>query len=157
MKRRNITTALFILMTFSMLTLALPQVQAQEQSQQQDKTGTNPVNFQRDIWIYNEYSWLNSKGDGNQNLTTIEFRSPFAGGKWQFRTRVRASNSINADLNNDGSDDIDQSGLGDIDMRFLTVPYMNMAKREAVAVGLEVFLDTASDATLGRGANSIGP
>jgi hypothetical protein len=130
---------------------------AQQATDTSDKTGTNPVNFQRDFRIYNEYSWLNSKGDGNQNLTTMEFRSPFAGGKWQFRTRVRASNSINADLNNDGSDDIDQSGLGDIDMRFLTVPYMNMAKREAVAVGLELFLDTASDATLGRGANSIGP
>jgi len=56
---------------------------AQEQTNKKDKTGTNPVNFQRDIRFYNEYSWLNTEGDGNQNLTTVEFRTPFLEGKWQ--------------------------------------------------------------------------
>ena len=55
-----------------------------------DKSGTNPINFQRDLRIYNEYLWLNTAGDGNQNLTTLEFRTPFAGGKWQFRARIPA-------------------------------------------------------------------
>ena len=53
-----------------------------------DKSGTNPINFQRDLRIYNEYLWLNTAGDGNQNVTTLEFRTPFADGKWQFRTRI---------------------------------------------------------------------
>jgi len=136
--------------------IALPQAQAQEQSQQQDKTGTNPVNFTKDFRVYNEYSWLNTDGDGNQNLTTAEFRTPFADGKWQWRLRAKY-NSVEADINNDGTDDIDESGLGDLDMRFLTVPYIDMAKGQAVAVGLEVFFDTASEDALGSGTTSLGP
>jgi hypothetical protein len=121
-----------------------------------DKTGTNPVNFTFDARIYNEYLWLNTVGDGNQNVTTFEFRTPFAGGKWQFRVRARYS-LINADLNGDGIDDLDDSGFGDTDFRFLTVPYVNMSKKLAFGVGLETFLDTASKDSLGAGAISLGP
>ncbi len=39
---------------------------AEEATDNSDKTGTNPINFQRDFRIYNEYSWLNTAGDGNQ-------------------------------------------------------------------------------------------
>ncbi|MDX2481965.1 MAG: hypothetical protein QNK24_16710 [Desulfuromusa sp.] len=130
--------------------------QDQEQSQQQDKTGTNPVNFTKDIRVYSEYSWLNTAGDGNQSLTTTEFRTPFADGKWQWRVRARF-NALKADLNDDDVEEIDESGFGDIDMRFLTVPYLDMAKQQAVAVGLEVFLDTASEDALGSGTTSLGP
>ena len=84
-----------------------------------DKTGTNPINFQNEFRLYNEYSWLNTAGDGNQNLTTLEFRTPFLDGKWQWRVRARY-NAIKADINNDGIDEIDESGFGDMDMRFLT-------------------------------------
>jgi hypothetical protein len=132
----------------------VPDLAAEEETDKSDKTGTNPINFQRDIRVYNEYSWLNTEGDGNQNLTTLEFRTPFADGKWQFRTRARF-NSIKADLNNDGSDDIDESGIGDIDMRVLTVPYLEGAN--AFAVAMEVFFDTASDDALGSGTTSLGP
>ena len=125
-----------------------------EATNKNDKTGTNPVNFQRDLRFYNEYSWLNTAGDGNQNLTTMEFRTPFADGKWQWRIRARY-NSIDADLNDDGIDDIDESGLGDTDMRFLTVPYLKGAN--AFAYALEVFFDTASEDVLGSGTTSLGP
>lgn len=54
-----------------------------------DKTGTNPINFQNELRIYNEYTWLNTEGDGNQNLTTLEFRTPFMDGKWQYRIRAK--------------------------------------------------------------------
>lgn len=86
---------------------------AQEQSQQStssDKTGTNPVNFQRDLRFYNEYSWLNvpSGFDGNQNVTTVEYRTPFANGKWQWRIRGRFS-----------SFDVDQGGAGGLDLNYL--------------------------------------
>ena len=130
---------------------------AQEEPQQtdkSDKTGTNPINFQNDVRIYNEYSWLNTAGDGNQNLTTLEFRTPFMDGKWQYRFRARY-NVLKADLNDDGSDDVDESGLGDMDMRFLTVPYVVGAN--AFAYALEVFFDTASDDALGSGTTSLGP
>lgn len=129
---------------------------AKDQTDKSDKTGTNPVNFQREIRFYNEYSWLNTKGDGNQNVATVEFRTPFADGKWQFRLKAR-HNSIKADINDDGIDDIDDSGVGDTDIRFLTVPIFNKAKREAWAFGIEMFLDTASEDALGSGTTSLGP
>ena len=119
-----------------------------------DKSGTNPVNFQRDVRVYNEYTWLNTAGDGNQNVTTFEFRTPFAGDKWQFRTRI-PYNAVTADVNDDGMDDIDDSGLGNINFRLLTVPYFEGAN--AIAVALEVFLDTASEDSLGAGNTSLAP
>ncbi len=129
---------------------------AQEESQKSDKTGTNPINFSTDFRVYDEFSWLNTAGDGNQNLTTMEFRTPFAGGKWQWRVRGRF-NVLSADLNNDGIDDIDESGFGDVDMRFLTVFSLNKATKTAWAGGLEVFLDTASEDALGSGTTALGP
>jgi len=119
-----------------------------------DKSGTNPINFQRDFRIYNEYLWLNTEGDGNQNLTTLEYRQPFAGGKWQFRIRAPYS-MLKADLNGDGIDDIDDDGLGDVNFRLMTVPWMKGAN--AFAFALEVFLDTASEDSLGAGATSLAP
>jgi len=125
---------------------------SQTEGQSADKTGTNPINFQREIRAYNEYLWLNTAGDGSQNLTTAEFKTPFLDGKWQWRIRSR----YNA-VNDDGIDDIDESGVGDTDMRFLTVPYVDMPNKQAFAVGLELFLDTASEDALGSGTTSLGP
>jgi hypothetical protein len=134
-------------------------VQAQDDAKTDmkgDKTGTNPINFTHDARLYNEYIWLNTAGDGYQNITTFEYRTPFAGGKWQFRARVRGS-SIEADLNNDGIDDVNEEGIGDFDFRFLTVPVLNMQKKYAIAVGFETFLPTATEVSLGSGALSFGP
>ncbi len=121
-----------------------------------DKTGTNPINFTHDLRVYNEYLFLNTAGDGSQNITTFEYRTPFADGKWQFRARARAA-SIKADTNNDGVDNWDDSGVGDFDFRFLTVPIINMKKKFALAVGFETFLPTATEDLLGSGALSFGP
>ena len=121
-----------------------------------DKTGTNPVNFSPELRLYNEFTRLNIDGGGEQNVTTLEGRIPLLDGKVQFRVRARTS-ILKADFNNDGVDEVDESGFGDLDFRFLTVPYTNMAEKEAVAIGLEVFLDTASEDALGSGATSLGP
>ena len=119
-----------------------------------DKSGTNPINFQRDIRIYNEYTWLNTEGDGNQNVTTLEYRTPFASGKWQLRARLPYS-ILKADFNGDGIDDVDDNGLGDVNFRLMTVPAMKGAN--AFAVALEVFLNTASEDSLGAGSTSLAP
>ena len=119
-----------------------------------DQTGTNPVNFQRESRLYNEHSWLNTEGDGDQNVTTFEFRTPFANGKWQFRMRARYDMRT-IDSNGDGVDNVDESGFGDMDVRFMTVPYFKGTN--AFAYGLEVFLDTASENVLGSGSTSLGP
>ena len=129
--------------------------QAQEIKEQmkKDKTGTNPLNFTFDARLYNEYMWLNLAGDGAQNVTTFEFRAPFAGGKWQFRGKIRGV-GLEADLNNDGIDDVDDYGFGDTDLRFMNIPYL---KKFGFAWGVEFFLDTASRDSLGTGANTAGP
>jgi len=149
-----------------LFSLATPGVHAQEKKLEtkedvkekfaKDKTGTNPMNFTNDARLYNEYRWLNVDGDGYQNLTTAEYRTPFASGKWQFRGKIRAV-SLKADFDGDGTDDVNDSGFGDTDLRFMTVPYMNIEKRQAWAVGVELFLDTASEDALGSGANSVAP
>jgi hypothetical protein len=149
-----------IALVAALLIVLLPfQALAEEDAQsamQADKTGTNPINFTFDARIYNEYQWLNTEGDGHQNITTLEFRAPLLDGKLQFRVKARYLD-FSADLNDDGTDDLDDSGFGDTDIRFLTVPYLDMAKKRAVAVGLEMFLDTASEDSLGSGATSLGP
>ena len=149
--------ALFATIALSSAAVALAQEKDSLQAKS-DKTGTNPVNFQRDLRFYNEYTELNTPSgfDGNQNVTTVEFRTPFANGKWQWRVRGRYS-SFDVDENGAGGLNVSESGLGDVDMRFLTVPILNMAKRQAWAFGLEVFLDTASEDVLGSGTTSLGP
>ena len=146
------------------LCLAAPGVIAQEevttaedveQKFKKDKTGTNPMNFTFDARLYNEYRWLNTAGDGYQNLTTFEFRAPFASGKWQFRGKARGV-ILKVDPTS-STLGVDESGFGDIDLRFMTIPYMNLKKRSAVALGVEFFLDTASEDALGAGATIVAP
>ena len=158
MKRKNklLTILLTALLIFGANALAQAEEEGDLDKMKSDKTGTNPVNFQREIRIYNDYQWLNTAGDGNQNITTMEFRTTFLHGKWQYRLRVPYK-SLESDTNNDGVDNFDDDGLGDIDMRFLTVPYMNKEKMQALAYGLEVFVDTASEDSLGAGTTSLGP
>jgi len=149
-----------IFLAAALLIAVMPfQVLAEADAQSEmkaDKTGTNPINFTFDARLYNEYQWLNTEGDGHQNVTTAEFRAPLLDGKLQFRVKGRYVD-IGADLNDNGNDDLDDSGFGDTDIRFLAVPYLDMAKKRAIAVGLEVFLDTASEDVLGSGATSLGP
>ena len=129
-------------------------VAAKAAGNKNDKSGTNPINFQDDIRIYSEYSWINTEGEGNQSVTTLEFRTPFAGGKWAFRMRQDYS-YVALDANDDGIDEINETGIGDFDMRFLTVPYLK--GKNAFAYALEIFLDTANDPALGAGTTSLGP
>lgn len=121
-----------------------------------DKTGTNPVNFKDELRIYNEYIWLNTLGDGNQNVTTVEVRAPMLDGKIQLRARGRYTD-VTADLNDDGTNEVNKNGIGDFDFRLLGVPYMDLKNKQALAIGLEFFLPTASDPALGSGTFSLGP
>lgn len=154
---RIMNSTKIILVAVLALSLTGTDTWAQEaQGQKNDQTGTNPINFTRDFRIYNELTNLNTEGDGTQNVTTAELRMPFANGKWQWRMRARY-NSIEADINGDGSEDINESGVGDLDMRFLTVFSLDQQAGQAWAGGLEVSLDTADGAALGSGTTSLGP
>jgi hypothetical protein len=128
-----------------------------QEDMKKDMTGTNPINFKWEARVFNEFTWLNVAGGGDQNVTTLEHRNPLFGGKLQLRTRTRYVSRFKVDVNDDGVDDIDESGIGDVDFRLLMVPYLNMAKKRAMAIGLETFLNTASENVLGSGATSLGP
>ena len=159
----NTVRAITSILTTIVLSLALPSLAvAQEDSfaeanakDTSDKTGTNPVNFQRDLRFYNEYAWLNTAGDGSQNVLTMEYRQPVFGDKWQFRARVPYVAPLTADFNNDGIDDIDESGLGDANFRLLKQPWFR--GRHAIAIAMEFFLNTASEDALGSGTTTLGP
>ncbi len=139
----------------------LPSAQAEDSgspkaAMKRDKTGTNPINFTHDLRLYNEYQFLNTPGESSQNITTMEFKTPFSSGKWQLRIRGRAQ-FLNKDVNDDGIDEVTDGGAGDFDFRILTVPILNMKNKFALAVGLETFLPTATEDSLGSGALSFGP
>jgi hypothetical protein len=150
--RLNLALAL----TAALMLASTNSLAEQSEEQKKDKTGTNPINFSRDFRIYNEFTGLNTAGDGTQNVTTAEVRLPFADGAWQWRLRARFT-SIEADFDNDGFDETDDSGLGDWDMRFLTVLSLDKKTLQAWATGVEVFLNTADEDALGSGATSLGP
>ena len=159
---KSLSSALSCLVIAAMACLSVPSFAEEEQSYAEknatdasDRTGTNPVNFARDIRVYNEYSWLNTEGDGHQNVTTIEYRQSLLDGQWQFRTKVPFVTSIEADLNDDGRDDIDENGIGDVNFRLLRKPWFKGA--HALAPALEVFLDTASEDVLGTGNLILAP
>jgi len=116
-----------------------------------DKSGTNPINFQNDLRLYNEYQDFGNGDTGN--VTTFEYRTPFADGEWQYRIRVpyQSLNFTSAGL------PIDEIGLGDINMRLLTVPYLNAETGQALALGVEAWFPTASDDLLGKDNVVIGP
>jgi hypothetical protein len=137
----------------------VPHAQAEDDANsamKSDKTGTNPVNFTHDFRVYHEYQFLDTPGDSDQQITTVEFRTPFSGGKWQFRIRGRYK-SMNIDLNDDGVDELSEDGFGDFDFRFLTVPVIDMKRKFALALGFETFLPAATEDSLGSGALSFGP
>lgn len=127
-----------------------------QDAEKADKTGTNPINFSTDFRIYNEYQWLNTEGDGSQNITTFEYRNSLFEGKYQWRIKLPFT-SLKADLDDDGDDDVDESGVGDASMRLLTILDLNKENKTAWAAGLELFLDTADEDVLGAGSTSLGP
>ncbi len=127
-------------------------VQAEETSK--DNTGTNPINFTHDFRMYYNYAELNTNGDGKSHTATLEYRYPISE-TWSIRARRRGvKNEI--DITGNGVDDIYESGFGDMDLRLINVPYVNMKKKFAFAWGLEAFLDTADD-SLGTGSTALGP
>ena len=84
--------------------------------------------------------------DGHQNVTTLEFRTPFSDGKFQYRMRARYT-GFAADFDDDGNDDVNEAGIGDLDMRIIYVPYLK--GRNAFATSFEMFFNSASEPALG--------
>ena len=125
-----------------------------QEEKKKDNTGTNPINFTYDLRAYYNYADLNTAGDGESQVGTVELRIPLSD-TWAFRTRLRSVDK-KIDATGDGVNDVDKSGFGDMDIRFLNVPYVNMQKKFAFAWGLEATFDTADD-SLGGDSTTLGP
>ena len=116
-----------------------------------DKSGTNPINFTNDLRLYYEYQNLSAGGE--VHIGTFEGRTPALDGKLQLRVRVPFK-SLDIDS---GPISSSESGLGDINVRVLAVPFLNPKSGTALAVGIEAFFPTASEDILGEGKFSLGP
>jgi hypothetical protein len=140
-------------------------------AQEDDNSGTNPLNFTYDLRFITEMQWLKDDG-GSLRKTTFEFRAPLGGdianvtgaqsgafvdmGK-KFAIRMRA---YWQELNVDdpagtafGSNSV--SGIGDLDARVLWMAKAN--NTWGLAPGIEAFFNTASNDALGSGSTTLAP
>ena len=140
-----------------------------EEGKKKDNSGTNPVNFTYDFRLINEMQQFKNDG-GSQNKSYMEFRAPMgrdianvagqeAGALVDMGSRfaVRLRGYYNTVTINDEATNTSAtySGIGDFDARVLAVPYAT--NKFAIAPGLEVFFNTASNDAVGAGQTIIAP
>ena len=117
---------------------------APQATSKEDKSGTNPLNFQKEFRLFNEVQIL--QGSGYQNFTTLQYIHPFAS---NFNVRLRLP-FVGNDVT--GSN---KYGVGDLTLRANWVPFIN--RRVGVLLGTEFSFDTASSNALGTGKHTIAP
>ena len=149
-----------------LLALATPGL---AQQNEQDNTGTNPINFTYDARFYFETSWL-TPDDASLITNTFEFRVPLGrdlanltnqkagffrdlGSKHQLRMRYPRK-SLNIVDPTTGTP-VNVSGVGDLNIRWLYIPYV--VDSWGIAGGLEAFFPTASNDALGDGKFVLRP
>jgi len=153
---------------------AAPGQEAEEPAEEEpaavDNTGTNPINFTYDARFYMETSWFDG---GSLIAPTFEFRLPLGrdlanltnqkvgifndlGNRFAIRLKVRPNQNLNLDdPAGDPTAGTNISGMGDMDFRFLAVPFAN--NKFGIAAGVEVFIPTATNDLLGTGKTSLRP
>jgi hypothetical protein len=110
-----------------------------------DKSGTNPVNLQRTLILFNEYQ---NRRDGEYiNFLNFRYIEPFAKNKAAVRLTLPL---VLTDLG--GGTDF---GVGDFNLRFNWIP--RLTPQYGLFVGLETSWNTATEDTLGAGRNWIAP
>jgi hypothetical protein len=128
----------------------------------EDKTGTNPLNFQRTAQVVNEFEGL---GHAQINLTRFRFAQPFDGGKMSFRVEIPLVYA-HAAIANSGGDEggggsvtpaggASRFGLGDINLKFSYVPYAT--KKGGLLTAVELNPPTATESVLGTGKWVLAP
>ena len=155
----------FVLLLFLLALTSPAAVLAQE-----DNTGTNPINFTYDARFYTELSDLDF-ANASMLTNTFEFRAPLGrtlanlgvregffgdlGSKYALRLKFRhkSLNMDAADGNAFGNASV--SGIGDLDVRFLAVPFVN--QKYAIATGVEAYFPTATNDALGTGRVALVP
>lgn len=132
------------MMVFALLSLMVQPAAAQDE----DNTGTNPVNFTYDFSMSMELqSW---EGDNSYTRTAFGYSVPLS------KTVSAKFRGYKIDLSfGSGSNVSTATGLGDMDARLLWVPMVS--QRGALALGLEAVFNTASHPFLGSGKTTLGP
>lgn len=130
-----------------------------------DKTGTNPLNFQRTLQVVNEY---NAVGDASINYTRFRYTEPLAGGKMSLRleapvvyanaalpgnTSTSAVEGTGVSISDSG--EASDFGLGDLNLKLTYIPFTTRAG--GLATSLELDFPTASDRVLGTGKYIAAP
>jgi len=110
----------------------------------EDKSGTNPLNFQKEFRLFNEAQF--PQGRGYQNITTLQYVHPFSS---NFSVRVRLP-FVGNDVTGEN-----QHGFGDFNVKANWVPYMK--GKVGMMLGSEFSFNTASNSVLGTGKNTIAP
>ena len=141
-----------------------------EEEKKHDDTGTNPINFTYDARFYMETSWFDG---GSLIAPTFEFRLPLGadianlsnkkegifndmGQRMALRLKFRPQQNLNLDdPGGDPTAGANISGMGDMDFRFLAIPYVT--NKFAVAAGLEAYFPTATNELLGTGRYALRP
>ena len=159
-------TGKFLLTALLFLPFAPATVLAQD-----DNTGTNPINFTYDARFYMEMSDLAAL-NGSALTQTFEFRAPLGrtltnlapenlglfsdlGSKYALRVKFRNKSLSFDDAEGSAFGSSSVSGIGDLDVRFLAVPYVN--QKYAVATGVEAYFPTATNDALGTGRVAVVP
>ena len=145
-------------------------IESIEEEKKHDDTGTNPINFTYDARFYMETTWLDN---GSLIAPTFEFRLPLGadianlsnkkqgifndmGQRMALRLKFRPQQNLNLDdPGGDPTAGVNISGMGDMDFRFLGVPYVT--KKFGVAAGLEAYFPTATNELLGTGRYALRP
>ena len=141
-----------------------------EEGKKNDNTGTNPINFTYDARFYIESSWFEG---GSFISPTFEFRAPLGrdldnltnqkiglfndlGNKYALRIKFRPWQNLNLEApSGNPTEDVNISGIGDTDFRFLAVPHAT--SKWGIAAGLEAFFPTATNDLLGTGKYVLRP
>lgn len=151
---------------FLVLTGATPALAQDDE----DNTGTNPINFTYDARFYVESSWFDG---GSFNSPTFEFRMPLGrdmanltnqrigifndlGQRMALRLKFRPWQTLT--LDDPGGNPAAAttiSGIGDMDFRFLATPYVT--QKWGIAAGLEASFPTATNDLFGTGKYSLRP
>jgi hypothetical protein len=121
-----------------------PKPEEKPSAAKEDKSGTNPLNFQSEFRLFNEVQLR--QGRGYQNFTTLQYVQPFAS-NFALRMRLPIAGSDASGAN--------EYGLGDINVKANWVPLIN--RKIGVMLGSEFSFNTASSRTLGTGKNTIAP
>ena len=133
-----------------------------------DKTGTNPLNFQRTLQLSNEYDHITD--DAEINYLRVRYTEPLSS-TLSLRLEVPlvyahaaiAGNSATgagdggspAPPDPGGETDVTDTGLGDVVLKASYVPYVT--RRNGLLVAGELAAPTASDDVLGTGKWVLSP